>query len=409
MQANQQLSISTDRSISAGFTAQPKLSTRLIEALDLVQKTPVSERESVTVEQISTRANTRWRDLASRQGFGSSKAYRLTGVAKVYELKEDPSHLHLFVVAPYLAPTRDYFAGRIGFEISIAKTDITFSDDHEGVDVGDLITFFPERLSNHAEPSPSFLTDTLIVLGRSAKYNPFAFADVRSFPQLVTDSNGRVIIAMGRLINLLAFFYELLDEFDQQLIFDLMIGLALLNPFLTQPASTCDHHAYAHGLAVHAVETILQALVLMFNGGQGTLCSLRITILMAWLHDIGKCTEYLRYGINAFQLSDSGIWAGHTSMGGIIVSHALLNQSNYCQLRKLKLINCITAVPRGSYPSGARGRLTQEAIRIHSADCLSASGKLNSQVVAMMRTRQTDTETKTMSTLTGGGNSTNQK
>ena len=171
-------------------------------------------------------------------------------------------------------------------------------------------------------------------------------------------------------------FWEMLDDKNKLLLNAVLLDNEFFQRFCEGPSSTNHHHAYRNGNLEHTLEVINIASENVFFADKA---NLQLTLIFAWLHDIGKADEYQpSYSPDKkYKLTATGYLHGHQLTGLYKVLEARAKfvpnypESTFSHLRHLM------AVKMGDDPLNHRKPQMIEHELVQSADILSAKNNLH--------------------------------
>ncbi|MCF8169338.1 MAG: HDIG domain-containing protein [Rhodoferax sp.] len=162
-----------------------------------------------------------------------------------------------------------------------------------------------------------------------------------------------------------------LDPQYQALVHQIFRDDAILESFLSLPASLGHHHSIKGGLLTHTVEVALDCEMAC---QQYQNANIGLTITAALLHDIGKCKEYAKSGSDRYSRTQAGELEMHKILGATMVQLA----ANACDANPdlaSEIVHCITAATGPAY-MGLASQKMFEATLVQTADSRSASADL---------------------------------
>jgi 3'-5' exoribonuclease len=179
------------------------------------------------------------------------------------------------------------------------------------------------------------------------------------------------------LVNRAKTMLEALPDNLQHLITAILWNGVRFRHFCDRPASVADHHAYRNGNLLHTVE-VAETVTLL--AGKYPQANLGICQAAAFLHDVGKASEYNQWKNGEWGMTDRGRLVGHrhTVLEWIAVAVAT-NRINLPEKHYLSLIHSLTSVPNAEW-LGIRQPATPEAMVLSMADRFSGESALTAQL-----------------------------
>lgn len=350
------------------------------------------------------------------QGVEFNGKTEMSRVCRIDQVKLQGDHQVLTLVAPIYKKLLRNRKGSVAFQVRIPKVlssnPVSLSQacnipsavpvvESCGFSVGQYVRTNPSSIQDFKYPRPEFSMAFPSRIGLTEEINPFDFASPIGMDKMVFAPGSEQGVRTQELVNILATFFEFMNQPDKALLRAILRVEDRLAKFMVAPASTCSHHAYKHGLLEHTVEVCLQAMVTVKDenhlgqarqqsGQQSSLHSdqqsgsqsdpqsipqvdLSMLILQSILHDLGKLDEYEQMGDGVYTLSGSGLLLGHQIKIALWADAAAKELGNYDSNRLMELIHGLTAVNRDCTQSGNRTRKTLESIIANQADRFSAT------------------------------------
>lgn len=342
------------------------------------------------------------------QGVEFNGKTEMSRVCRVDQVKMQGDYQVLTLVAPIYKKLLRNRKSSVAFQVRIPRVlntnSVSLSQpcniqravpvlESSGFVVGQYVCINPSSIQDFKYPRPEFSITFPRRIGLTEGINPFDFASPIGLDKVVFSPGSEQGVRTQELINILATFFEFMNQSDGALLRAILREEDRLAKFMVAPASTCSHHSYKHGLLEHTVEVCLQAMVTVKDenhlgqvgpqSGQ-QFCSqsnsksipqvdLSMLILQSILHDLGKIDEYEQMGNGVYTLSSSGLLLGHQIKVALWADAAAKELGNYDPDRFMELIHGLTAVSRDCAQSGNRTRKTLESIIANQADRFSAT------------------------------------
>ena len=170
--------------------------------------------------------------------------------------------------------------------------------------------------------------------------------------------------------------WELLDEKNRGLLNALFFEGDIFKRFCMGPSSTAHHHNYLNGNLEHTLEVVFD---IAQNLPRYPSANLQLALIFAWLHDIGKVSEYAPDSADPskpYKLTSDAYFHGHKMNGLNLVIKA---QSKYLPSYPVASFDNLRHLMEATPSTGSSGfRLPQmlEYLLVTNADAASAASNL---------------------------------
>ena len=169
-----------------------------------------------------------------------------------------------------------------------------------------------------------------------------------------------------------------LDEKNKLLLNAVLFDDAFFERFCVGPSSTSNHHAYRNGNLEHTLEVIQIAAE---NSLHTEKANLQLTLIFAWLHDIGKADEYQPSNSpdKKYKLTSTGYLHGHQMTGFYKLLEARTKYAPEYPEGSFNHLRHLMTAKMSSDPLHYRKAQLIEYDLVQLADALSAKGNLHKQ------------------------------
>ena len=172
--------------------------------------------------------------------------------------------------------------------------------------------------------------------------------------------------------------WELLDDKNRGLINAVLFEGDLFKRFCKGPSSTSHHHNYLNGNIEHTLEVVFNVAQ---NMKRYPSANEQLTLVFAWLHDVGKADEYnptfdSEDPSKSYKLTSDGFFHGHKMNGLNLIVKAQLKYLPSYPVASFDNLRHLMEATVNSGSSGFRPPQMLEHLLVSNADSASAAANL---------------------------------